>query len=101
MRDGTRAPYSPPLRAPCESSAGLQLGAAATVVSIGATMVYAAEIVMRGFLNTGYPDYYEVVGIAFIYIFMFGAGALYARTRTSRSTRCMFWCRSECKKPGC
>jgi TRAP-type C4-dicarboxylate transport system permease small subunit len=59
---------------------GLQL-CAAGLLFIGATIVYAAEIVMRGFLNTGYPDYYEVVGFAFIYIFMFGASALYARNQ--------------------
>jgi TRAP-type C4-dicarboxylate transport system permease small subunit len=58
--------------------AWLQLSLAMLIL-VAATLVYGAEIVMRSFFNTSYPDYYEVVGISFIYVFLFGAGALYAR----------------------
>ena len=57
--------------------AWIELGAAGLLLG-AATLVYGAEIVMRTFLNTSYPDYYEVVGFTFIYIFLFGAAALYA-----------------------
>ncbi len=53
--------------------------AIAGVLFVEATMVYGAEIIMRGMLNTSYPEYYEVVGISFIWIFLLSAGALYAR----------------------
>ena len=46
------------------------------VVSVG---VYATEIVLRGGFRTSFPEYYEIVGIAFIYVFLLGAAALYAR----------------------
>ena len=46
------------------------------VFSLG---LYTAEVVMRTGFSTGYPEYYEVVGFAFIYVFLLGAGALYAR----------------------
>ena len=52
---------------------------AAGVLLVEGMCVNGAEIVMRSFLNTSYPDYYEVVGISFIYVFLFSAGALYAR----------------------
>jgi TRAP-type C4-dicarboxylate transport system permease small subunit len=53
--------------------------AAAGLLFVGAMLVYGAEIVMRGFLNTSYPEYYEVVGISFVWIFFLSAAALYAR----------------------
>jgi TRAP-type C4-dicarboxylate transport system permease small subunit len=65
-------------RAAMRALAWAQL-AVASLLFVAAMTLYAAEIVMRGFLNTGYPDYYEVVGIAFIYVFLLGAAALYAR----------------------
>ena len=34
---------------------------------------------MRTYFNTGYPEYFEVVGFAFMYVFLLGAGGLYAR----------------------
>lgn len=46
------------------------------VVSVG---IYATEIVLRGGFRTSFPEYYEIVGIAFIYVFLLGAAALYAR----------------------
>ncbi len=46
------------------------------ILSLG---LYTAEVVMRTGFSTGYPEYYEVVGFAFIYVFLLGAGALYAR----------------------
>jgi TRAP-type C4-dicarboxylate transport system permease small subunit len=49
------------------------------VLFILALGLYTAEVVMRTGFSTGYPEYYEVVGYAFIYVFLFGAGALYAR----------------------
>lgn len=58
--------------------AWVQLVAAGVLLVIGMG-VNGAEIVMRSFFNTSYPDYYEVVGISFIYVFLLSAGALYAR----------------------
>jgi len=53
--------------------------AVAGILLTFAMCVNGAEIVMRSFFNTSYPDYYEIVGIAFIYVFLLSAGALYAR----------------------
>lgn len=53
--------------------------ALAGVLLVEGMCVNGAEIVMRSFFNTSYPDYYEVVGISFIYVFLFSAAALYAR----------------------
>lgn len=74
-------------------SASLAFGAAARIVRVltavylavaGATFVlalalYSAEIVMRAFFNTGFPEYYEIVGTAFIWVFLLGAAAMYGR----------------------
>lgn len=56
----------------------IQLTVAGTlfILSLG---LYTAEVVMRTGFSTGYPEYYEVVGFAFIYVFLLGASALYAR----------------------
>lgn len=56
----------------------VQLVVAGVLLVVG-MCVNGAEIIMRSFFNTSYPDYYEVVGIAFIYVFLLSAGALYAR----------------------
>ena len=75
---------------------GLQLGAAG-LLFIGATIVYAAEIVIEA-LNTGIPTT-MVVGFA-ICIFMFGAAHFMPGNQEPPSTCCMF-VPPECKKHGC
>ncbi len=56
--------------------AQLSLAGVLFILSLG---LYTAEVVMRTGFSTGYPEYYEVVGFAFMYVFLLGAGALYAR----------------------
>ena len=56
--------------------AQLALAGVLFILSLG---LYTAEVVMRTFFNTGYPEYFEVVGFAFMYVFLLGAGGLYAR----------------------
>ena len=56
--------------------AQLALAGVLFILSLG---LYTAEVVMRTYFNTGYPEYFEVVGFAFMYVFLLGAGGLYAR----------------------
>ena len=42
--------------------------------------LYATEIMLRYVFDTGLPEYYEIVGIGFIYVFLLGAAALYGRS---------------------
>jgi TRAP-type C4-dicarboxylate transport system permease small subunit len=41
--------------------------------------LYAVEIAMRLLFHGGFPDYFEIIGISFLYVFLLGAAALYAR----------------------
>ncbi len=56
--------------------AQLALAGVLFVASLG---LYTAEIVMRTGFSTGYPEYYEIVSFSFMYVFLLGASALYAR----------------------
>jgi TRAP-type C4-dicarboxylate transport system permease small subunit len=51
----------------------------AGVIFIGCVLFYGAEVFTRGLLNSSIPEYFEIVGIGFIYVFLFGAAALYGR----------------------
>jgi TRAP-type C4-dicarboxylate transport system permease small subunit len=54
------------------------LALAATLFLLGLGL-YTTEIVLRYGFRTGIPEYYELVGIGFIWVFLLGAAALYAR----------------------
>ena len=51
----------------------------AALIFVGCVMLYGAEVFARGLLNRSIPEYFEIVGIGFVYVFLFGAAALYAR----------------------
>jgi TRAP-type C4-dicarboxylate transport system permease small subunit len=51
----------------------------AGIIFIGCVLLYGAEVFTRGFLNSSIPEYFEIVGIGFVYVFLFGAAALYGR----------------------
>jgi TRAP-type C4-dicarboxylate transport system permease small subunit len=57
----------------------LYLGLAGVLFVLGLAL-YATEIMLRYVFDTGLPEYYEIVGIGFIYVFLFGAAALYGRS---------------------
>jgi tripartite ATP-independent transporter DctM subunit len=57
----------------------LYLWAAGALFLLGLAL-YTAEIVLRYGFDSGIPEYYELVGIGFIYVFLLGAAALYARS---------------------
>jgi TRAP-type C4-dicarboxylate transport system permease small subunit len=53
--------------------------AAAASLFVLSIVVYTIEIVLRGFFFTSFPEYYEIVAFSFIYVYLLGAAALYAR----------------------
>jgi TRAP-type C4-dicarboxylate transport system permease small subunit len=80
--DQVSPPSAPPLFAMAARVVRMLAWAQLTIAGVllvEGMCVNGAEIVMRSFINTSYPDYYEVVGISFIYVFLFSAAALYAR----------------------
>jgi TRAP-type C4-dicarboxylate transport system permease small subunit len=59
-------------------AANLQLWAAAAIF-VACVVFYGVEVFARGLLNRSIPEYFEFVGIGFVYVFLFGAAALYGR----------------------
>jgi TRAP-type C4-dicarboxylate transport system permease small subunit len=56
----------------------VQLVASGTLF-VALITVYAIEVFVRNAFGGGFVEYYEIVGIGFLYVFMFGAAALYGR----------------------